>query len=39
VEYWTMYFDVSLTLKGADMGVLLISPSGDKLRYAFQLHF
>jgi hypothetical protein len=32
VEYWTMYFDSSLTLEGAGAGVL-ISPSGDKLRY------
>ena len=34
-----MYFDSSLTLKGAGAGVLLISPSGDKLRYVLQLHF
>ena len=34
-----MYFNGSLTLKGAGVGVLLISPSGDKLRYALQLHF
>ena len=39
VEYWTMYFNGSLTLKGAGVGVLLMSPSGDKLRYAFQFHF
>jgi hypothetical protein len=26
-------------LEGAGVGVLLISPSGDKLRYALQLHF
>ena len=34
-----MYFDGSLTLEGIGMGVLQISPSGDKLRYALQLHF
>jgi ribonuclease HI len=34
-----MYFDGSLTLEGAGAGVLLMSPSGDKLRYALQLHF
>ena len=39
VEYWTMYFNGSLTLKGAGVGVLLMSPSSDKLRYALQLHF
>jgi hypothetical protein len=33
-EYWTMYFNGFLTLKGVGAGVLLISPSGDKLRYA-----
>ena len=39
VEYWTMYFDGSLTLEGVGVGVLLISPSGDKLRYVLQLYF
>jgi hypothetical protein len=39
VECWTMYFDGSLTLEGVGVGVLLISPSSDKLRYALQLHF
>jgi ribonuclease HI len=34
-----MYFDGSLTLEGVGVGVLLISPSSDKLRYALQLHF
>ena len=34
VKYWTMYFNCSLTLEGAGMGVLLISPYGEKLRYA-----
>ena len=34
-----MYFDGSFTLEGAGAGVLLISPSGDKLRYVLQLHF
>jgi ribonuclease HI len=34
-----MYFDGSLTLEGAGAGFLLISPNGDKLRYALQLHF
>ena len=34
-----MYFDGSLTLEGVGVGFLLISPSGDKLRYALQIHF
>jgi len=38
-EYWTMYFDGSLTLEGASAGVFLISLSGDKLRYILQLYF
>ena len=38
-EHWTMYFDGSLNLNGARVGVYFISPSGDKLRYVFCLHF
>ena len=38
-DYWTMFFDGSLTLNGAGAGVLLLSPTGDELRYAVQLHF
>ena len=34
LEYETMYFDGSLILEGARVGVLLIFLSGDKLRYA-----
>jgi ribonuclease HI len=34
-----MYFNGSLTLEGVGEGVLLISPSGDKLRYTLQLYF
>jgi ribonuclease HI len=34
-----MYFDRSYTLKGAGVGVVLISPKGDILKYAFQLKF
>ena len=34
-----MYFDGSPTLEGAGTSVLLMSPSGDKLRYALQFHF
>jgi hypothetical protein len=28
-----MYFDGSLNLKGAGVGVLLISPTGEQLKY------
>ncbi|XP_066324363.1 uncharacterized protein [Miscanthus floridulus] len=34
-----MYFDGALNLDGAGAGVLLISPSGDELRYVLQIHF
>jgi hypothetical protein len=38
-DHWVMYFDRSYTLKGAGVGVVLISPKGDILKYAFQLKF
>ena len=38
-EHWTMYFDGSLNLDGAGVGVYFISPLGDKLRYVLRLHF
>jgi ribonuclease HI len=34
-----MYFDGSLNLKGAGPGVLFISPQGDHLKYALQIHY
>ena len=34
-----MYFDRSLSLDGARVGVYFISPSGDKLHYVLHLHF
>jgi ribonuclease HI len=34
-----MYFDGSYTLKGAGVGVVLIHPEGDILKYAIQLKF
>jgi hypothetical protein len=36
-EYWVMYFDGSLKLKGAGAGVLLISPTGGQLKYVLQI--
>jgi hypothetical protein len=32
-EHWVMYFDGSLKLEGAGAGVLLISPTGEQLKY------
>jgi hypothetical protein len=32
-EHWVMYFDGSLKLEGACAGVLLISPTGEQLKY------
>jgi ribonuclease HI len=32
-----MYFDGSLKLEGAGVGVLLISPKGEQLKYALQI--
>ena len=38
-EHWTKYFDGSLNLDGAGVGIYFTSPSGDKLRYVLRLHF
>jgi hypothetical protein len=32
-----MYFDGSLKLEGAGAGVLLISPTGEQLKYVLQI--
>jgi hypothetical protein len=32
-----MYFDGSLNLKGVSAGVLLISPTGEQLKYILQI--
>jgi hypothetical protein len=36
-EHWVMYFDGSLNLEGARAGVLLISPTGEQLKYILQI--
>jgi ribonuclease HI len=36
-EHWVMYFDGSLNLEGAGVGVLLISPMGEQLKYVLQI--
>jgi ribonuclease HI len=36
---WTMYFDGSKRVQGACVGVVLISPHGDKLKYVLRMSF
>jgi hypothetical protein len=36
-EHWVMYFDGSLNLEGVGAGVLLISPTGEQLKYVLQI--
>ena len=38
-DEWTMYFDGSLMLQGSGAGVVLISPTGEHIKYAIQLNF
>nr|ABA97930.1 retrotransposon protein, putative, Ty3-gypsy subclass [Oryza sativa Japonica Group] len=39
MEYWTMHFDRSKRLLGTAAGVVLISPTGERLRYVLWIHF
>jgi hypothetical protein len=41
LEYWNMYFDDSLMLQGVGVGagVVLVSPSRDRMRYVVHLNF
>jgi ribonuclease HI len=36
-EHWVTYFDGSLKIEGAGAGVLLISPTGEQLKYVLQI--
>jgi ribonuclease HI len=36
-EHWVMYFDDSLNHEGVGAGVLLISPTGEQLKYVLQI--
>jgi ribonuclease HI len=36
-EHWVMYFDGSLKFEGTGAGVLLISPTGEQLKYVLQI--
>jgi hypothetical protein len=37
-EHKIMYLEDALNLKGAGVGVLLISPQGEQLKYVLQRH-
>nr|ABA97049.1 retrotransposon protein, putative, Ty3-gypsy subclass [Oryza sativa Japonica Group] len=39
MEYWTMHFDESKRLSGTGAGVVLISPTGERLSYVLWIHF
>src|SRR6266540_7500825 len=34
-----MYFDGSLMIEGAGAGIMLISPTGERLKYVLQIYF
>jgi ribonuclease HI len=36
-DHWVIYFDASLKLEGVGAGVLLISPTGEQLKYVLQI--
>ncbi|XP_066334068.1 uncharacterized protein [Miscanthus floridulus] len=38
-EYWTMFFDGSLKWEGGGASIVLVSPTGEKLKYILLLHF
>ena len=38
-EYWVVHFDGSKLLNGSGAGVLLQSPTKEKLHYILQIHF
>jgi hypothetical protein len=39
LEHWVMYFNGLLKLGGGGAGVLFISPTGEQLKYVFQILF
>ena len=39
LEYWTMYFDGSVMIEGAGAGIVLISLTGERLKYVIQIYF
>ena len=36
---WVMYFDGAFLLQGASVGVLLVAPTREHLKYVIQMHF
>ena len=36
---WTLYFDGSFSLQGAGAGAVLVSPTGERLKYVVQMLF
>ena len=36
---WVIYFDGAFSLQGACAGVLLVAPTGERLKYVVQMHF
>jgi hypothetical protein len=39
IEYWTINFDGSQQLEGAEAGILITSPEGESFKYVLQMHF
>jgi hypothetical protein len=38
-DHWLMFFDGSLNINGASVGILFVSPNKDKLRYVLRILF
>ena len=38
-QEWIMYFDGAFSLQGAGVGMVLLAPSGEYLKYVVQMHF
>ena len=38
-QEWIMYFDGAFSLQGVGVGMLLVAPSGEHLKYFIQMHF
>jgi ribonuclease HI len=39
LEYWTINFDGSLQLHGAEVGILVMSPREESFKYVLQMYF
>ena len=37
-QEWIIYFDGAFSLQGAGVGVLLVAPFGEHLKYVIQMH-